>query len=197
MPLAAAPCLAGDWLVDTSSGCKALRVWAETENNRQMTVQWSGSCKDGFADGEGTLSWILHDDVIARDTGTFQNGALNGTGKRENLLKHWVYVGDFRNGAGEGKGRIDFPDAYVYDGDWKGNAPDGVGRFTFPNGNVYEGDVKRGLKIGHGKLTFSNGDYFDGPFVNDVAEGEGICQAADTGKVAACIFKDGKMAGWK
>lgn len=43
----------GDWIVD-AKGCK---VW-NAHPLGDESVAWSGSCKDGYADGPGVLQWL-------------------------------------------------------------------------------------------------------------------------------------------
>ena len=188
----ALPAAAGDLLTDSKSGCKVQSAF-QAEG---LEVQWSGTCTNGMAAGKGTLTWIVKDQVAVKDIGTFEDGALEGSGMRENIFWKSTYKGSFHAGLFEGNGRLELTNGTVYDGEWKAGKQNGVGRFEFNNGNVYEGTVKNGLKIGHGKFTWSDTTYFEGEFVNDQPEGDGMCRDKN-GKVAACTFADGEFQAWK
>src|SRR5467141_2269257 len=68
------------------------------ENQRPVPnerVTWSGPCKDGFLDGEGTLTWYVGDE------------------------QSLIYIGRMERGKRDGKGRQTSASKYVYDGEWK------------------------------------------------------------------------------
>ena len=187
------PARAEDWIADAKAGCKVKAVF----HADGLAVQWTGDCKDGKADGDGTLAWVVKGELAVKDTGTFADGALEGSGMRKNLFRKWTYIGDFHAGLPEGKGRIAQEDGTVYDGDWVAGTQDGVGRFEFPSGNVYEGEVSKGLKVGHGRLTWPDTTFYEGPFVNDTAEGEGTCRDKNDGHIGPCIFRNGVFESWQ
>jgi len=65
-----------DWITDAKTGCK---VWNPAPEAGE-TVRWSGPCKDGYADGKGTLSWTENGKPGDKFVGAYQGGKRNGHG---------------------------------------------------------------------------------------------------------------------
>ena len=100
----------GGWIADPHTGC---RVWdASPEPNE--TITWSGSCKDGLAQGRGTLQWVQNGTPLERDEGEWRDGKLNGHGTEV------------------------FPDGTRFDGEWRDGKSNGVGQLVGPRG-TYKG----------------------------------------------------------
>ncbi len=64
------------WIADPKTGCK---IWNAAPQPDE-SVRWSGSCKDGLADGQGTLQWIEKGQPDVRYDGEYHNGKRNGYG---------------------------------------------------------------------------------------------------------------------
>jgi MORN repeat len=64
------------WIADAKTGCK---VWDPAPEAGE-SVSWSGPCKAGFAEGEGTLQWFLHGKKGDRYDGGYAHGKRNGYG---------------------------------------------------------------------------------------------------------------------
>ena len=64
------------WIADPRTGCK---VWDPAPQPGE-SVHWSGPCKDGLADGQGTLEWMEHGKPGDRYTGAYKHGKRNGYG---------------------------------------------------------------------------------------------------------------------
>jgi MORN repeat len=64
------------WIADAKTGCK---VWDPAPEQGE-SIRWSGACKDGFADGDGTLQWFLHGKPGDRYEGGYAHGKRNGYG---------------------------------------------------------------------------------------------------------------------
>lgn len=78
------------WIADSRTGCK---IWDPAPEPHE-SIHWSGGCKDGFADGNGTLQW-------------FENGR---PGDR--------YVGEYRHGKRNGHGVVTYSNGTRVEGDW-------------------------------------------------------------------------------
>src|SRR5262249_12798931 len=65
-----------DWITATNQPCK---IWNPMPQPNE-SVTWSGECKDGYASGEGVLSWTENGkpDVVFR--ARYANGKRNGPG---------------------------------------------------------------------------------------------------------------------
>lgn len=64
------------WIADPRTGCK---VWDPMPQPHEA-VHWSGGCKNGYADGKGTLQWIENGEPGERYDGEYRNGKRNGRG---------------------------------------------------------------------------------------------------------------------
>jgi hypothetical protein len=64
------------WIADSKTGCK---VWNPAPQARE-TIQWSGSCDAGYAQGRGTLQWYENGKPGDRYVGEYQAGKRNGHG---------------------------------------------------------------------------------------------------------------------
>lgn len=70
-----------------------------------------------------------------------------------------IYQGNCKNGLANGKGTAKGEDTYV--GMFKNGFPDGKGKYTYKNGNVFSGYWSNGLKEGNGVFKyFVNGEVF-------------------------------------
>lgn len=83
------------------------------------------------------------------------------------------YKGDCKDGLAHGKGTAIGEDFYV--GMFKNGLPDGKGKYTYKNGNAYSGKWSNGLKNGKGKFKYSvngkatvlNGYWKDGEYTGN------------------------------
>lgn len=66
-----------NWTKDIKTGCKVYNPDPQAEE----TVSWSGDCKDGLADGTGTLIWYASGKEVVRVIAPFSKGIPNGKGK--------------------------------------------------------------------------------------------------------------------
>ena len=64
------------WIADKKTGCK---VWDPAPEPGEA-VEWSGPCKNGLADVEGTLQWSQNGQPSDRYVGEYHGGKRNGHG---------------------------------------------------------------------------------------------------------------------
>ncbi len=105
------PCTGGknsdsciNWVTDSNTGCKAWK--ANPEPNE--TITYTGECKDGIANGKGTVQWYKNGDLRQISNGYYVNGRLHGKGKTTwkggpASGDDW-YVGEFFEGSITGFG---------------------------------------------------------------------------------------------
>jgi TonB family protein len=127
------------WISD-DKGCKAYSRWAQPLDS----IEWTGTCLDGYVEGEGILSWFRDGALEYVITGHFIQGKLQGRGVFETL------------NAAEYAGRLE--------ADFVDNLPDGQGIQTWPDGSRYEGAFKKGYAHGWGVKTWANGVRYEGEF---------------------------------
>ena len=85
-----------------------------------------------------------------------------------------IYIGDHKNGKGNGRGTMIF------------------GKKTKWADDVYVGEVKNDIKHGFGTYDYKNGDKYVGTFKSDKKHGQGT-YTYNNGKVKEGIWKDGKF----
>lgn len=88
------------WITDTR-GCK---IW-DSAPVAGESVSWTGPCPDGYADGEGTLTWYIDGQP------------------------HSTYRGELQGGHYAGRGVQTWPDGSRYDGEWSNDRADGQGTY--------------------------------------------------------------------
>lgn len=103
------------WLVDDRSGCGAYDYNAGPGDS----IRWSGDCRDGRAEGEGTLTLFSHGRVIERLAGRFSEGSLEDGDVRISWSDGSRYEGGQKDGAFEGYGVLVAADRKRYDGIWQ------------------------------------------------------------------------------
>jgi hypothetical protein len=130
------------WIAD-ERGCKAANPFPQLEES----ITWSGACKDGFADGEGVLVFLLRGREHSRFTGT--------------LVLGWA----------QGRGVLQFPDGSKYQGEWAKSQENGQGRREWPDGSWYEGAWKDGQPHGQGEYRRPDGRTFTGEWIDGVYQG--------------------------
>lgn len=127
--------------------------WVDCGNNIQLldpyyssgvTFTWTGSAKDGKANGQGIAT-------------KFVNGKFESK-----------YEGSYHNGIREGKGIFTHMDGSVKTGTFIKGQLTGKGTVHDKDGNSYEGDFLNYRMHGNGTLKWGNGSSFVGYMVNDV-----------------------------
>jgi len=64
------------WITATNQPCK---IWNPVPQANE-SVTWSGECKDGYASGQGVLSWTENGKPDVVFEGRYANGKRNGHG---------------------------------------------------------------------------------------------------------------------
>lgn len=131
------------WISD-KRGCKVANPFPQPDES----ITWSGACKDGFASGEGVLTFFLRGREHSRYQGTLERG--------------WA----------EGRGVLKMPDGSTYNGQWANSQENGTGRREWADGSWYEGGWKNGRPHGQGQFRRPDGKIFIGEWVDGVYEGD-------------------------
>ena len=142
---AAAPALAGAWVVDAKSDCQ---VW-NPNPQLEETVTWSGSCANGRAEGVGTVQWLKGGVPSETDEGEWHEGRQINIGKQS-----WAtgrYKGELSDGEPNGHGILTVQ-KLRYEGDFRDGKPNGVGTLTV-GGESVQGGWKDGCLQGARKAT--------------------------------------------
>lgn len=121
------------WIKDRK-GCRV----ANPNPKPDESVEWSGQCPQGYANGEGVVQFFEAGKPGAR------------------------YEGELKKGVMAGRGKLKMADGSVYDGDWVDGKPDGFGKFTDAAGDIYVGGWTAGEQDGPGTLTSKDGKRITG-----------------------------------
>ena len=88
--------------------------------------------------------------------GAYKDGVPNGKGRWSNN-EGSVYVGNFINFKFDGMGTIEVKDQFKYSGEFKDSLIHGNGSMTWITGAKYIGEFKNGKVEGQGKLSWPDG----------------------------------------
>ncbi len=126
-----------EWITD-AKGCKVANL-APKEGER---VTWSGECKNGLANGEGTLTWFESGVKTEVYDGMMIDGYAEGLGKLRSAGS--TYVGEFKKSRQHGRGRYEDADGSWYSGEWSEGLPHGRGQMLTPEGQLLKGYWNKG-----------------------------------------------------
>lgn len=133
--------------------------------------KWTGSCKDGYAHGYGTIYWC---DQYGNNSGS-------------------KYVGDVWYGRNEGYGTQYFNDGTIcYQGNWSNDFKNGKGTRYYSNG-YYTGNWENDKRSGYGEYFWNSGGSYKGNWSNDEKNGYGREEL--NGSVYEGYFVNGKFVG--
>lgn len=209
-PAAFAQAERGRWLTITNiPGCT---IWHHSAARRaDATAEWTGSCREGKAEGDGTLTmrWQAEGaEQWARSTGTVAGGRFVGRqvfdnsfgtrmegdldGRATVTVRNGLrYEGELREGLFHGRGTAVLPNGDRYEGTWENGRPHGRGVYVWANGDRYEGEIQRGERTGEGIRTWKDGTRFEGRFFFDQPRGSGLC--AQGGRTDRCEMDRGEI----
>lgn len=126
----------GRWKqVENKANCT---VWNEEPASNE-TVTWTGSCKDGKANGNGKKVWRYY--YFPKWKGTYRG------------WKESTYIGEMRGGKNNGRGVLTWSDGGRYDGEWKNNKREGKGIWITVDGEKCEGVWHNQEMVGQGKTN--------------------------------------------
>ncbi len=115
------------WITD-SNGCK---IW-DTLPSGNERVTWSGGCKDGYAEGKGTLTWYV------------------------NGRRHGLYEGELQGGHYAGRGTQVWSTGARYEGEWQEDRAEGQGTYRAADGEICSGVWRDGCFQGKCGWTVGN-----------------------------------------
>lgn len=85
-----------------------------------------------------------------------------------------VYVGQWKDGARNGRGKQFWKDGSYYEGYWENDMANGLGRVIHADGDVYEGEWVNDKPQGKGIYLHQDGASYTGEWLNDKQHGYGI-----------------------
>lgn len=158
-----------DWIVSSDSNCKVHNPFPQPNE----TATWNGDCKEGYANGKGTVIWYENGKEASRYTGDVVQGKPHGKGNVVYTTPHYTYEGDFKDGKAQGKGTLTYTGKFRYTGDFKDNKMTGKGVLIVENGTQHEGEFLNNKKHGWGIMKFNDGSSYEGQWQNNQMHGIG------------------------
>jgi hypothetical protein len=172
--------------IDAGPGCKVFAARAAAD----LKASWAGACENGYAEGEGKLTWSDGN----RYEGQVHGGMADGKGRYDWANGVW-YEGNFKEGHRDGIGTQYFGCSGRYQGTFHAGVIDGIGTFYLANGDRYEGDVRNGKMEGVGMLYMAHGNRYEGAFHGGVVEGLGAMYFANGNRYEG-DFRSGHQDGF-
>lgn len=153
---------------------------------------WSGEFRNGDLQGSGTISR----DGVVLFTGTFTDGAAEGSCKENYDDGSLHYSGSFSGGVPHGEVLEYYPDGTLkYNGQFTAGEYNGSGTLYSVDGEkLYSGSFEMGEYSGSGTLYQDGSRLYTGEFENGVYSGSGTLYGSD-GTVTSGTFSDGGISG--
>lgn len=138
---------ADNTITDPESGCKVLN----SKPLKLYSVSWHGACKDGYADGIGSLQWYSNGKPSGRYDGEYKAGKMDGLGTfaMPNGSRH---TGHYLNNMRNSQGVYLWEDGTRYEGQFFNNMMHGEGATQWPDGSSHVGEYKHDKKNGFGTM---------------------------------------------
>lgn len=165
IPTPALPPAADRWIA-ADQGCKV----SNADRKPDETIEWSGLCRSGFAEGNGVVRWLKGGREIGRDDGGFHGGKMNGKGSR-GFDNGDYYAGSFTDGVPSGTGTLRYSrgvrDRYI--GEFRDGIPNGTGTLYLGDGSTYSGEFRNGEPIEHAGFSIAPNTSANAPGASVVA----------------------------
>lgn len=158
---------ADNTVTDPESGCKVLN----SKPLKQYSVTWHGTCKDGYADGMGSLQW-------------YSNGRPSGR-----------YDGEYKAGKMEGLGTFAMPNGSRHTGHYLNNMRNSQGTYMWEDGTRYEGQFFNNMMHGEGVTHWTDGSSHAGEYQHDKKNGFGTLRLAKHNPLITQFEKKGQWQG--
>jgi hypothetical protein len=169
------------WANDPDSGCALFDASLRPGDS----IAWSGACKDGRADGQGTVRFSNNGTEFESFTGNFAGGVAADGPVTVTWGDGWSYDGQMQAGHFEGQGVLVNDKKDRFEGQWKDGKLNGKGSVVHQDGSRYDGEWKNDKPNGQGVLTRADGSKLDGEFVDGKFTESAPAPAAPTLAAAA------------
>ena len=160
-------------------------------------IIFEGEFNNGILNGNGKITKykknkrnIIIDTIIYN--GPIKDYKKEGYGEEKSNV--YSFIGNFKNGKKNGKGKIIYKDKGIYEGDFVDDEITGTGTYTWINNNQYTGTFLNGEMHGKGKYKWNNGSEYEGEYYRNKREGYGKLKYKN-GLSFRGDFKNGKPEG--
>ena len=153
------------------------------------TVQWTGACVAGYAEGLGTATFS-HDGQTQSFTAFFVHGVIPDGHVITRWGRGWSYDGETIGGRFNGPGILTTDASDRFDGLWNDGKMNGFGVLLRANGERYVGDWKDDKPNGRGELRHADGSEVTGDFIDGKFKQEKSGDAAAPAKMSPVSQKE-------
>ena len=161
-----------------------------------QTVNWTGECAAGRAQGEGTLKWVWGDgENTSESTGSLADGTKQGDWVERRSDGSVAKQGPYKEGKKHGHWVHRMGDGTVYEeGPYAKGKKHGHWVERTIDDDVWEGLYEEGKKHGNWVWRLANGTVWEGPYVEEKLQGHWVGRYKD-GSVHEGTVVDGKRHG--
>ena len=185
----------GEFIIEQKELIKYMEQYPYVPKN--CSIQYpSGEKYSGYfsPDWEKEVFGIQINKDGSKYVGLYKNGAFDGRG-RLILHKGDYYEGEFKQNKANGFGKYVNTKGEIYIGNWKDDRQEGEGELILKDGSRYNGQFKEGKKNGKGKITWNDSSYYEGDFINNYYDGYGVYMMRNK-KAYIGEWKRGQMNGF-
>ena len=185
--------------VATDKGCKIIDYHdtSKPDSKKTSKATWSGSCRSGYADGNGSLRTENAEGTIETSNGKLVKGKFEGGVTSEALRKDGsktsakaIFIGGLPNGYCEATMTLPSGQAQAYSGQMKDGLPNGAGMVT-THYSVITGEFSDGNPVGIMTLVPTNASWtYEGKLLKGKPDGKGIFTYKDNTKITINIQND-------
>ena len=174
--------------VKNTSGCIAFT----SRKLPEMSIQFSGECKDGYVSGKGTLKLFSNGGLVYTAEGQFSEGYGNGHGSVLDVDGAKT-IGNYAKGLLNGKAIALRPNGDKFFGNYINGKMNGHFTVNYADGDKFVGEYKNNLKHGQGTYTFSDGTKFTGEYKDGEPEGQGSLISKNGSLIYEGLWEKGEM----
>jgi hypothetical protein len=172
-----------------AAGCQIVNPNPQPDES----ATWTGGCRDGFADGDGELDWIVEGKHASHYVGHVRAGRPDGRGVYDNLRNKLHYEGDYKAGMFDGVGALAQADGTRLVGHFEKGFLEGEGEGFTHDGGHYRGQWHASHFEGQGEAIDLLGSRYVGPFHDGRPDGAGTLEI--NGTTIKGIWKAGLQSG--
>ena len=188
--------IGGEFIIEQKELLKYMETYPYVPKNFSIKYP-SGEIYSGYF----SPNWVKEvfgiqiDKNGSKYVGMFKNGMFDGRGR---LISHKgdYYEGEFVENKANGLGKYVNAKGEIYNGSWLDDKQEGEGELILKDGSIYIGEFKNGKKNGKGKITWNDNSYYEGDFINNYYEGYGVYIMINKRKGYIGEWKGGKMHGF-
>ena len=185
----------GEFIVDQKELIKYMEQYPYTPQSFSIRYP-SGEKYSGYfsPNWEKEVFGIQINPNGSKYVGLFKNGQYEGRG-RIIFRKGDYFEGEFQHNKANGFGKYVNVKGEIYIGNWVDDKQNGKGELILKNGSRYTGDFKNGMENGKGKIVWPDSSFYEGDFVNNCFDGYGIYMMGNR-KSYIGEWKKGQMNGF-